>query len=145
MIISKFNSFFTDASTKMSLAPWIFIVFNNFWCFLETLDQRAFNALFRVPNNVSSEKVPPLYENDPKTFRFCSILGFWVQIRWRLSYKRQPGWMESNFNGVVRCSNPKRRRHAEKMDIDRHTLGISGNFKGFLEVGDWRGATGTLI
>ena len=38
-----------------------FLSFSIIFDVLETLDQRAFNALFKVPNNVLSEKVPPLY------------------------------------------------------------------------------------
>ena len=50
-----------------------FLSFSIFFDVLETLDQRAFNALFRVPNNVLSEKVSPLYEKGQKTFRFDRI------------------------------------------------------------------------
>ena len=53
-----------------------FLSFSIIFDVLETLDQRAFNALFRVPNNVLSEKVPPLYEKGQKTLQNSQNPGF---------------------------------------------------------------------
>ena len=84
----------------MSLAPWTFYRFTIIFDVLETLDQRAFNALFRVPNNVLSAKVPPLYEKYPKTLQNLQNPGFWVHIRWRLSYE---GGISQNMH--LGCKN----------------------------------------
>ena len=67
-----------------------FLSFSIIFGVLETLDQRAFNALFRVPNNVLSEKVPSLYVKGPKTLQNSQNPGFWVHISWRLSFAGVP-------------------------------------------------------
>jgi len=89
-----------------------FLSFSIIFDVLETLDQRAFNALFRVSNNVLNEEVPPLSKKSQKTLQNSRIPGIWVHLK-----KEDQRTLKAGINGSLMPASTHIREFSMKIQF----------------------------